>query len=214
MPFKQQIALAALRILRPSARRYLRKQRSSGKPPWAYRGTVPHRSTTMNTETRLYYALGPCDLGLLLVAQGEHGARAILLGDDGDSLLRDLRARFPMATPLRDDAACATLLGWVAGFIAAPAQPLAIALDPRGTPFQLRVWQALREIPPGQTASYGEIARRIGAPTAARAVAAACAANPLAVVIPCHRVVRGDGGLSGYRWGAARKRALLAREAA
>ncbi|WP_211243447.1 methylated-DNA--[protein]-cysteine S-methyltransferase [Chitiniphilus eburneus] len=168
----------------------------------------------MNTETRLYYALGPCDLGLLLVAQGEHGARAILLGDDGDSLLRDLRARFPMATPLRDDAACATLLGWVAGFIAAPAQPLAIALDPRGTPFQLRVWQALREIPPGQTASYGEIARRIGAPTAARAVAAACAANPLAVVIPCHRVVRGDGGLSGYRWGAARKRALLAREAA
>jgi AraC family transcriptional regulator of adaptative response/methylated-DNA-[protein]-cysteine methyltransferase len=138
---------------------------------------------------------------------------AILLGDDPDALARDLQDRFPRATLIGGDAEFERLVSRVVGFVEAPGLGLDLPLDVRGTAFQQRVWQALREIPAGRTATYGEIASRIGAPSAARAVAGACAANPLAVAIPCHRVIRNDGGLSGYRWGVERKRALLQREA-
>ena len=161
---------------------------------------------------RLPFAVGHCALGALLVACSERGLCAILLGDDAAALVGELQARFPQAE-LVDDAAGAELLAQVAGFVEAPRRGLNLPLDPRGTAFQLRVWQALREIPAGSTLSYAELAARIGAPKAVRAVAGACAANALAVAIPCHRVLRSDGGLSGYRWGVARKRALLEREA-
>ena len=149
----------------------------------------------------------------MLVACGERGLRAILLGDERNDLLADLQARFPDARRLEAPAELADTLGEVAGFIAAPQRSLRLPLDAHGTDFQQRVWRALRELPAGATASYTQIARRIGAPRAVRAVATACAANPLAVASPCHRVGRSDGALSGYRWGVARKRALLEREA-
>lgn len=159
------------------------------------------------------FASGHCALGALLVAQSERGLCAILLGDEAAALAGELQARFPRSE-LRDDAAgMAPLLAQVAAFVEAPQRGLELPLDLRGSAFQQRVWQALREIPPGSTLSYGELAARIGAPKAVRAVAGACAANALAVAIPCHRVLRSDGGLSGYRWGVARKRALLEREA-
>ncbi len=161
----------------------------------------------------LLVATGRCSLGVVLVAWSTRGLRAILLGDDAGALADDLRQRFP-GTICRDaDAQAATPLAQVTNLINSPRQPVNLLLDPVGTPFQQRVWQALQTIPPGQTASYTDIATRIGAPRAVRAVAAACAANALAVVIPCHRVCRRDGALSGYRWGVERKRALLAREA-
>jgi AraC family transcriptional regulator of adaptative response/methylated-DNA-[protein]-cysteine methyltransferase len=161
---------------------------------------------------RLHFAVGHCALGALLVARSERGLCAILLGDDAAALVGELQARFPQAE-LVDDVAGAELLAQVAGFVEAPHRGLDLRLDLRGTAFQQRVWQALREIPAGRTLSYAELAARIGAPRAVRAVAGACAANVLAVAIPCHRVLRSDGGLSGYRWGVARKRALLEREA-
>jgi AraC family transcriptional regulator of adaptative response/methylated-DNA-[protein]-cysteine methyltransferase len=138
---------------------------------------------------------------------------AILLGDDPDALLAQLQQRFPRGAPDRRRCGLRTARGQVVGFVEAPRIGLALPLDMRGTAFQQRVWQALRDIPPGETLSYAELARRIGAPRAVRAVAGACAANPLAVAIPCHRVVRSDGALAGYRWGIERKRALLEREA-
>jgi AraC family transcriptional regulator, regulatory protein of adaptative response / methylated-DNA-[protein]-cysteine methyltransferase len=141
---------------------------------------------------------------------------AILMGDDPAALARDLQDRFPQAQLIGGDAGFEALVAKVIGFVEAPALglnlPADLPLDMRGTAFQQRVWQALREIPAGSTASYAEIAKRIGAPKSVRAVAGACAANPIAVAIPCHRVVRSDGALSGYRWGVARKRALLDRE--
>lgn len=158
-------------------------------------------------------ATGPCSLGVVLVAWSAHGLRAILLGDDAGALTADLQQRFPETPCLTAAPEAATPLAQVIDLIEAPRQRPAFLLDLRGTPFQQRVWQALQMIPPGQTASYTDIATRIGAPRAVRAVAAACAANALAVVIPCHRVRRRDGALSGYRWGVERKRALLAREA-
>src|SRR5690606_37961050 len=139
---------------------------------------------------------------------------AIQLGDDPDALLRELQDRFPHAQLIGGDAGFERVAAAVVGFVEQPGIGLELPLDVRGTAFQQRVWEALRRIPPGRTASYAEIARCIGAPGSARAVAAACAANALAVAIPCHRVVRSDGGLSGYRWGVQRKRALLDREAA
>ena len=159
-------------------------------------------------------AIGQSSLGAVLVAATEQGLCAILLGDDADALRRDLRQRFPAARleDARED--FAPVLARVVALIEAPARAVDFALDPRGTPFQHLVWQALGEIPAGCTESYGEIARRIGAPQEALAVGEACAANPLAVAIPCHRVVRKNGTLAGYRWGFRRKRALLAREAA
>jgi len=162
--------------------------------------------------TAIRFAVGQCTLGAILVARSQVGLCAILLGDDPDQLVRDLQDQFPRAELIGGDASFERLVAQVVGFVEAPAIGLELPLDVRGTAFQQRVWQALRGIPPGATASYAEIAARIGAPKAARAVARACGANPLAVAIPCHRVVRRDGDLSGYRWGVERKRELLRRE--
>jgi AraC family transcriptional regulator of adaptative response/methylated-DNA-[protein]-cysteine methyltransferase len=159
------------------------------------------------------FAVGECSLGSILVAQSGRGVCAIMLGDDPDALARELQDRFPQARLIGGDADFERLVARVVGLVEAPGHGLELPLDVRGTAFQQRVWQALREIPAGATASYTEIARRIGAPQSVRAVAQACGANPLAVAIPCHRVVRSDGALSGYRWGVERKRALLEREA-
>lgn len=159
------------------------------------------------------FAVGVCSLGSILVAVTERGVCAILLGDDPDLLLRDLQDRFPRAELIGGDLAFEATVAQVVGFVEAPGTGgLALPLDIGGTAFQQRVWQALRAIPAGRTASYAEIATAIGEPAAVRAVARACGANPLAVAIPCHRVVRSDGGLSGYRWGVERKRDLLDRE--
>ncbi len=159
------------------------------------------------------FAIGQCTLGAILVAQSQRGICAILLGDDPDQLLRALQDQFPKAELVGGDEDFEKLVAQVVGFIEAPAIGLNLPLDLRGTAFQQRVWQALREIPPGVTVSYAEIAARIGAPKAMRAVAQACGANHIAVAIPCHRVVRRDGDISGYRWGVDRKRELLRREA-
>ena len=170
-----------------------------------------YRAGGANTEIR--FAIGECSLGAILVAQSERGVCAILLGDDPDALVRDLQDRFPRAKLIGGDADFEHLVAKAVGLVEAPALGLDLPLHVRGTAFQQRVWQALREIPAGQTASYTEIARRIGSPKSVRAVAQACAANMLAIAIPCHRVVRHDGALSGYRWGVERKRALLDKEA-
>jgi AraC family transcriptional regulator, regulatory protein of adaptative response / methylated-DNA-[protein]-cysteine methyltransferase len=162
----------------------------------------------------LAFALGRCSLGLVLVAHRDGALCAVLLGDARDALLADLAARFP-AAPLRaDDPAAAALLAATIARVESPRGGPDLPLAHAGTAFQRSVWAALREIPPGRTATYAELARRLGAPRAVRAVAGACAANPWAVLVPCHRVLRADGGLAGYRWGLERKRALLAREAA
>ncbi len=141
------------------------------------------------------------------------GVCAIDIGDDPAALAHNLQDRFPNATIIGGDFAFERLVAQVVGMIEAPGLGTDLPLDMRGTAFQQRVWLALREIPSGQTASYTEIAKRIGSPTSARAVARACASNTIAVAIPCHRVVRTGGALSGYRWGVERKRALLAKEA-
>lgn len=159
------------------------------------------------------FAVGQCSLGAILVAQSQRGICAILLGDDPDRLVRDLQDQFPKAEIIGCDDAFEQLIAQVVGFVEAPSIGLHLPLDVRGTAFQERVWRALREIPPGSTASYSEIAERIGSPKAVRAVAQACATNHIAVAIPCHRVVRRDGDLAGYRWGVDRKRELLRREA-
>ncbi len=159
------------------------------------------------------FAVGECSLGSILVAQSARGVCAILLGDDPDALARDLQDRFPNAALVGGDATFERLVAQVVGFVDAPRIGLDLPLDIRGTAFQRRVWEALREIPAGETASYADIARRIGAPKSVRAVAQACGANAIAVAIPCHRVVRSDGGLSGYRWGVERKAQLLKAEA-
>ena len=159
------------------------------------------------------FAVGQCALGAILVAQSQRGICAILLGDDPDRLVRDLQDQFPKAELIGSDGQFEQLIAQVVGFIEAPAMGLHLPLDVQGTAFQERVWRALREIPPGNTASYTDIAVRIGAPKAVRAVAKACATNHIAVAIPCHRVVRRDGDLAGYRWGVERKRELLRREA-
>lgn len=177
-----------------------------GMTPGAWRAGAP--------DAVVRFAIGECSLGSILVASTERGVCAIALGDDPQALLRELQDRFPRATLQGGDRDYERLVARVVGFVEAPGQGLDLPLDVRGTAFQQRVWQALREIPPGRTASYTEIAAALGTPKAVRAVAGACAANTLAVAIPCHRVVRQDGHLSGYRWGVARKRALLEREAA
>jgi len=170
-----------------------------------------YRAGGANTEIR--FAIGECSLGSILVAQSERGVCAILLGDVPNNLARDLQAQFPRVNVIGGDAEFEQLVAKVVGFVEAPRLGLDLPLDVRGTAFQQRVWQALREIPAGETVSYADIANRIGTPKSVRAVAQACAANALAVAIPCHRVVRNDGGLSGYRWGVERKRALLEKEA-
>lgn len=168
------------------------------------------RAAGQNNDIR--FAVGQCSLGAILVAQSDRGICAILLGDDPHQLVCDLQDQFRRANLIGADAEFEQLIAHVVGFIEAPAIGLDLPLDVRGTAFQERVWQALREIPVGSTASYADIAQRIGSPKAVRAVAQACGANSLAVAIPCHRVVRSDGNLSGYRWGVERKRELLSRE--
>jgi AraC family transcriptional regulator of adaptative response/methylated-DNA-[protein]-cysteine methyltransferase len=157
--------------------------------------------------------VGQCSLGAILVASSAKGIASISLGEDPELLVRGLQDQFPRATLIGGDAQFEALVARVIGFVEAPAIGLELPLDVRGTAFQQRVWGALREIPVGTTTSYQEIARTIGAPRAVRAIAGACAANAIAVAIPCHRVVRRDGSLSGYRWGIERKRALLDKEA-
>ena len=177
-------------------------------------GMRPTRYRAGGANEVLHFAVGQCSLGAILVASSTTGVAAIALGDDPAALVRELEDRFPAARLVGGDPGYEQLVAQVVGLVEAPAHGLALPLDVRGTAFQQRVWQALRRIPPGQTATYSDIAAAIGAPRAVRAVAGACAANPLAVAIPCHRVVRRDGDLSGYRWGVQRKRELLARESA
>lgn len=170
-----------------------------------------YRAGGRNTEIR--FAIGQCSIGAILVAASQRGICAILMDDDPEFLIQDLQDRFPKSKLIGGDIEFEQWVAQVVGFVESPTIGLDLPLDIRGTAFQQRVWQALREIPPGSTASYRDIAKRIGAPKAIRAVAGACAANALAVVIPCHRVVRNDGAISGYRWGIERKCALLEKEA-
>lgn len=176
-------------------------------------GMTPTRYRAGGAAEEIRFAVGQSRLGAVLVASSAQGVVSILLGDDPDALLRDLQDRFPKARLIGGDRGYEALVARVCGFAEDPGRGLDLPLDVRGTAFQRRVWQALRQIPVGEQLSYSELARRIGAPGAARAVAGACAANPIAVAIPCHRVVRSDGALSGYAWGVDRKAALLEREA-
>ena len=176
-----------------------------GMSPKEYRNGGP------NAEIR--FAVGQCSLGAILVAQSQRGICAILLGDDPDELVKDLQDQFKKAKLIGGDDDFEQLVAQVVGFVEQPALGLNLPLDVRGTAFQERVWQVLREIPPGVRVSYTLVAERIGSPSATRAVAQACGANRLAVAIPCHRVVSRDGDIAGYRWGVDRKRALLIREA-
>jgi len=175
-------------------------------------GMTPSQYRAGGANEEIKFAVGQTSLGAILVASSKKGVAAILLGDDPHNLVRNLQDRFPRAHLVGADHDYEALVARVVGFVEAPRIGLDLPLDIRGTAFQQRVWQALQEIPVGATVSYAEIAQRIGAPRAVRAVAGACAANNLAVVIPCHRVVRNDGSLSGYAWGLERKRVLLDRE--
>ena len=175
-------------------------------------GMTPSTFRAGGRDTVIRVATGRASLGEVLVAASERGVCAILLGDASETLWADLATRFPDATLEAADETFNAVVNDVLALVECPQGGLALPLDLRGTAFQQRVWQALRTIPAGSTASYSEIAARIGSPRATRAVAQACAANPVAIAVPCHRVVRGDGQLSGYRWGTARKRALLERE--
>jgi AraC family transcriptional regulator of adaptative response/methylated-DNA-[protein]-cysteine methyltransferase len=175
-------------------------------------GMTPGRYRAGGERVQIRFAIGECSLGSILVAATDKGVCAILMGNDPDALVRQLQDRFAKAELIGGDAKFETLVAKVVGFVEQPRLGLDLPLDVRGTAFQQRVWKALRQIGVGKTASYGEIAARIGNPKSIRAVAQACAANLLAVAIPCHRVIRTDGQLSGYRWGVQRKRALLERE--
>ncbi len=176
-------------------------------------GMTPTDFRAGGKNAELKFAIRECSLGLILVAVSDKGIAAIQLGDDPDALAHDLQDRFPRGRLIGADRAFERLVAKVVAFVEAPRTGLDLPLDIQGTAFQHRVWMALRDIPAGATATYAEIAKRIGRPEAVRAVAGACAANKIAVAIPCHRVVRLDGGLSGYRWGVERKRRLLEREA-
>ena len=175
-------------------------------------GMKPTQYRAGGVDARIEFAIGESSLGAILVARSQRGVCAISLGDDADALLRELQDRFPRAELIGGDPSFEALVAQVVGLIEQPNLGIDLPLDVRGTAFQQRVWQALRQIPAGETASYAQIAQRIGSPKSVRAVAHACASNTLAVAIPCHRVVRSDGALSGYRWGVERKRELLSRE--
>jgi AraC family transcriptional regulator of adaptative response/methylated-DNA-[protein]-cysteine methyltransferase len=187
-----------------SGRFYDAAQHALGMKPGAYRSG--------GIDTVIHFATAPSSLGLVLVGATDKGVCAIFLGDDGAALEHDLRQRFPRAELVNGGAEFAKLLARAVAGIEAPRKAAALPLDIRGTAFQQQVWSALRDIAPGETASYGDIARRIGKPKAVRAVGTACGANPIAVAIPCHRVVGSGGKLTGYRWGIERKRKLLQRE--
>jgi len=188
-----------------SSRAYAGGPRRLGMTPSAYRRGAP--------GLRIRYALADSSLGRVLVAATDAGVCAIQLGDDDAALVTALRERFSAAALEPADDPLAALVEAVTALVEAPGSAADLPLDVRGTAFQQRVWDALRRIPPGETVTYAELARRLGAPRATRAVAGACGANRLAVAIPCHRVVRSDGGLGGYRWGVERKQRLLEREA-
>jgi AraC family transcriptional regulator of adaptative response/methylated-DNA-[protein]-cysteine methyltransferase len=175
-------------------------------------GMTPSQFRAGGADTNIFFAIGECSLGSILVAQTDRGVCTILIGDDPAQLVRDLQDRFAKANLIGNEHAYEELVAKVVGLIERPDLGLDLPLDIRGTAFQQRVWKALQQIPPGSRATYSDIARKIGMPGAVRAVAQACGANALAVAIPCHRVVRTDGTLSGYRWGVERKRELLARE--
>jgi AraC family transcriptional regulator, regulatory protein of adaptative response / methylated-DNA-[protein]-cysteine methyltransferase len=187
-----------------SGRFYESSAKRLGMTPTMFRAGGPGLS--------IRFAVGECWLGAVLVAATDRGVCAILLGDDPHQIACDLHDRFPKADLIGGDAAFEHWVAVVVGFVANPAIGLDLPLDIQGTAFQQRVWRALRDIPPGSTMSYSDVAIQLGLPKSARAIATACAANPLAVAIPCHRVVRTDGSLSGYRWGVERKQALHARE--
>jgi len=176
-------------------------------------GMTPTQYRAGGANEEIRFAVGETSLGAILVASSKKGVASILLGTDPDALVRNLQDRFPKARLIGADGDYEALVATVVGFVEAPNLGLDLPLDVRGTAFQQRVWQALRDIPAGKTASYADVAARLGSPKSTRAVAAACAANGLAVAIPCHRVVRRDGAVSGYRWGVERKRALIEREA-
>jgi len=175
-------------------------------------GMKPSEYRAGGANNVIRFSVGECSLGSILVAHSERGVCAIFLGDDPETLLHELEDRFPNAELIGSDKDFETLVAKVVAFVEAPRLGLDLPLDVRGTAFQQRVWRALQKIPAGKTLSYADVAKRIGSPKAVRAVASACAANAIAVAIPCHRVVRKGGGLSGYRWGVERKRALLKRE--
>jgi AraC family transcriptional regulator, regulatory protein of adaptative response / methylated-DNA-[protein]-cysteine methyltransferase len=176
-------------------------------------GMTPTQYRSGGANEDIHFAVGESSLGAILVASSAKGVASILIGDDPDELVRDLQDRFPKARLVGGDKDYESLVARVVGFVEAPRIGLDLPLDVRGTAFQQRVWQVLREIPVGRTASYTDIAHNIGSPRAARAVADACAANNIALAIPCHRVVRNDGALAGYSWGVERKRILIEREA-
>jgi AraC family transcriptional regulator, regulatory protein of adaptative response / methylated-DNA-[protein]-cysteine methyltransferase len=176
-------------------------------------GMTPSTFRAGGADTDILFAIGECSLGSILVAQTEKGVCSILIGDDPAKLLQDLQDQFPKAKLLGNESGFEDLVARVVGLVEKPGSGFDLPLDIRGTAFQQRVWKALQQIPLGSTATYTDIARQIGTPKAVRAVAQACGANSLAVAIPCHRVIRNDGALSGYRWGVERKRVLLEREA-
>ena len=175
-------------------------------------GMTPSALRAGGIDAIIRFAVGVCSLGAILVAASDKGVCAVLLGDDADALLKDLQNRFPKSRLVGGDKKFEKLAGRILAYVEDPAKKSSLPLDIRGTAFQHRVWQALRDIPAGSTVSYADVAKTIGRPESARAVAGACAANSIAVVVPCHRVVRSDGSLSGYRWGIDRKRELLKRE--
>jgi AraC family transcriptional regulator, regulatory protein of adaptative response / methylated-DNA-[protein]-cysteine methyltransferase len=183
---------------------YAQAEDSLGMNPSDYRGG--------GEGLNIRFATAPTDLGYVLVAASERGICAVTLGDDPAQLEEFLRERFPLARCEQDEAEFLAQVSQVAAFVQTPRRGLNLPLDIQGTAFQMRVWQALQEIPPGETQTYAEVAKRIGQPAAVRAVAGACASNRIAVIIPCHRVVRTDGGMGGYRWGVERKQKLLERE--
>lgn len=209
----------ASRLARPENVRFHASTQAAGEAGFrACKRCKPDRyaadtGQASQTPQKIAFSIGVSAVGRVLVARSERGVCAILLGDDDSALIDQLQERFASSELTRDDVGLQLVLAQVAGFVDLPQGELDLPLDAQGSDFQQRVWQALRNIPAGATASYTDIAQRIGSPHAVRAVAAACAANPLAVVIPCHRVIKRDGSLSGFRWGVERKRALLAREA-
>lgn len=175
-------------------------------------GMKPKEYREGGTGSTIRFAIAECSLGGIIVASSEKGVCAILMDDDPEKLLRDLQDQFPKAHLIGGDEEYEKLVAKVIGFVEAPKIGLDLPLDIRGTAFQQRVWKELQRIPPGKTVSYSEVAKRIGLPKSVRAVAQACGANSLAVAVPCHRVLRKNGDLSGYRWGVDRKQALLIRE--
>lgn len=175
-------------------------------------GMKPESYRKGGKDEEIHFAIGESSLGLLLVAATEKGVCSISMGDDLEMLRRELQSRFSNAKIIPTNMGLESSLATIIAFIEGPTEEIHLPLDIRGTIFQQKVWKALREIPLGSTASYAEIAEKIGSPKSTRAIAGACAANPIALAIPCHRVIRADGELSGYRWGSGRKRQLLNRE--